>query len=95
MCSSREQPPRTLALRNQGPLDGLIQARSTVLEFADVFTSDGDGNWDGFLQVIFLAPRDPYTAFDYVELSLFDILSVEAPASDVRPGETLEGLSVS
>ncbi len=75
----RDQTTRTLALRNQGPLDGLIQARSTVLEFHEVFTADSNGNWDGFLHVIFLAPRDPYTAFDYVELSLFDILSVEAP----------------
>ena len=80
----REQAPRTLAIRNQGPLDGLIQARSAVLEFDDVFASDGNGNWDGFLEVVFLAPRDPYTAFDYVELSLFDILSVEAPVI-IRP----------
>ena len=72
----RHQPSRTLALRNQGRLDGLIQARSAVLDFDDVFTVNPDGNWNGFVQLIFLAPRDPYTAFDYVELSLFDILSV-------------------
>ncbi len=80
----RNQTSRTLALRNQGRLDGLIQARSTVLEFTDVFAADADGNWNGFLEVVFLAPRDPYTAFDYVELSLFDILSVQAPGQIVR-----------
>ncbi len=64
---------RTLALANQGPLDGLIQARTAVLDFDEVFTADEDGNWDGFVRVIFFAPNDPYTAFDYVELSLFGL----------------------
>ena len=66
---------RTLALANQGRLDGLIQARSEVLDFDEVFTADDDGNWDGFLRVVFFAPNDPYTAFDYVELSLFGLVT--------------------
>ena len=66
---------RTLALANQGPLDGLIQGRSTVLEFDEVFAEDEDGNWAGLLTVVFFAPNDPYTAFDYVELSRFEFVS--------------------
>lgn len=75
----RDGRRRLLALANQGPLDGLIQGRTAVLQFEDVFTPDGEGNWEGFVSVIFLAPFDPYTAFDYVELSLFGLLSVSAP----------------
>ena len=73
---------RTLALANQGTLDGLIQARSAVLDFDEVFTADGDGNWHGFVRVVFFAPNDPYTAFDYVELSLFGLAtaSLQTPA---------------
>ena len=74
----RSGQPRALALANQGPLDGLIQGRSTVLEFDDVFEPDGQGNWDGLLLVIFLAPADPYTAFDYVELSVFGLVTASA-----------------
>ena len=71
----RDGAVRTLALANQGPLDGLIQGRSTVLEFDEVFAEDADGNWAGLLTVVFFAPNDPYTAFDYVELSRFELLS--------------------
>ncbi len=77
--ASRGQSPRVLQLRNQGPADGLIQARSTVLDFADVFARGADGNWHGRLAVVFLAPADPYTAFDFVELSLLDIVAQSAP----------------
>jgi hypothetical protein len=48
--------------------DGLIQAATTTLQFGDVFT-DGGSVWHGFLKVDFVAPNEPYTAFDYVELS--------------------------
>lgn len=71
---------RVLSLANQGPLDGLIQGRSAVLAFDDVFTSDGEGNWEGLVRVIFLAPADPYTAFDYVELSVFGLVTASAQA---------------
>jgi len=43
------------------------------LEFNEVFTKNDAGGWDGFVRVVFVAPNDPYTAFDYVELSLFDV----------------------
>jgi hypothetical protein len=69
--------PRTLELKNQGVLDGLIQGRSALLQFDEVFASDEDGNWHGFVVVEFDAPLDPYTAFDYVELSLFQIAGVD------------------
>ncbi len=48
--------------------DGLIQNATASLKFSDVFT-DGGSVWHGFLKVDFKAPKEPYTAFDYVELS--------------------------
>jgi hypothetical protein len=48
--------------------DGLIQEATATLNFADVF-ADGGSVWRGTLGVDFLAPNEPYTAFDYVELS--------------------------
>ena len=75
----RDSQPRALELANQGLLlDGLIQGRSAVLDFDDVFEPDGEGNWDGLVLVIFLAPADPYTAFDYVELSVFGLVTASA-----------------
>lgn len=74
----RSRPNRTLLLRNQGLRDGLIQARSAVLDFNEVFTKNDSGGWDGFMRVLFIAPRDPYTAFDFVELSLFDVVTANA-----------------
>lgn len=64
--------------------DGLIQESSTELTFNEVFT-DGGPVWNGSLGINFLAPNEPYTAFDYVELSLFS-----TPGSTVpEPGEWL------
>ena len=37
----RDRTVRTLSLANQGPLDGLIQGRSTVLEFDEVWAAAG------------------------------------------------------
>ena len=54
---------------NNGGEDGLVQAASTVLNFDDVF-SDGGSVWNGYLDVKFVSPNEPYTAFDFVELSL-------------------------
>lgn len=48
--------------------DGLIQATFATLTFADVF-SDGGAVWNGYLDVDFVAPAEPFTAFDFVELS--------------------------
>ncbi len=68
----RDAQPRVLRIPNQQlrNVDGLIQARTAQLAFDDVFTEDADGNWHGFVTVVFDAPADPFTAFDYVELSL-------------------------
>ena len=78
-------PPRVLSVSHQGDLDGLIQARSAILRFGEVFTRGPDGDWRGFVEVVFDAPYEPYTAFDYVELSLFDVV-VSAPGRGVDPG---------
>ena len=80
-------PPRVLSVAHQGDLDGLIQARSAILRFGEVFTRGPNGDWHGYVVVVFDAPYEPYTAFDYVELSLFDVV-VSAPEhglyADVR-----------
>ena len=80
----KSAPARILRILNQRfrNVDGLIQARTSQLPFNDVFTRDGDGNWHGFLTVIFDAPIDPFTAFDYVELSLDAGVSAQL----IRPG---------
>jgi len=49
--------------------DGLIQSAFASLNFGDVFTA-ALGGWDGYLGVDFQAPNEPYTAFDFVELSV-------------------------
>jgi hypothetical protein len=49
--------------------DGLIQAAFVTLDFDTVFTAVA-GGFDGHLLVDFLAPAEPYTAFDFVELSV-------------------------
>lgn len=55
--------------QNNGPDDGLIQGAFATLDFYDVFT-DAGSVWSGSLAVNFDAPNEPYTAFDYVELSV-------------------------
>lgn len=73
-----KEKDRRLEIENHGfERDGLIQARSTVLRFDEVFTADKDGNWHGYVAVVFAAPFEPYTAFDFVELSLFQIASTD------------------
>ena len=76
---------RILQIANQQlrNVDGLIQARTTRLGFNEVFARDGEGNWRGRLTVVFDAPIDPFTAFDYVELSLFEGASVRGPEPGV------------
>ena len=61
-----------LALENTASFgfDGLIEARTAFFSFRDVFSQTDDGNWRGFAKVTFLAPFEPWTAFDYVEMSL-------------------------
>lgn len=52
-----------------GAADGLIQAAFATLAFGDVFSAT-TGGWSGKIKVDFLAPNEPYTAFDFVELSV-------------------------
>ena len=85
-------PTRTLALTTQpGAADGLIQASFAHLLFSEVFTSDGAGGWNGFMVVDFNAPMEPYTAFDFAELSTVPI-DVPEPASLVLFGAGALGL---
>ncbi len=73
---------RRLEIWNHGfERDGLIQARSAVLRFDEVFSMTETGDWHGLVIVQFAAPFEPYTAFDFVELSLFQIAlrSLRAP----------------
>ena len=77
-------PPRVLRVAHQGDLDGLIQARSAILRFDEVFSAGPGGDWRGYVEVVFDAPYEPYTAFDYVELSLFDVV-VAVPGNGADP----------
>ena len=65
-------PPRVLRIANQQirGVDGLIQVRTAILTFNEVFTADDQDNWHARVIVVFDAPADPFTAFDYDELSL-------------------------
>jgi hypothetical protein len=63
--------------------DGLVQSAFATLAFGDVFTATA-GGYHGQLLVDFFAPNEPYTAFDFVELSLVPIppvVTVPEPAS--------------
>ncbi len=71
---------QSLTAQNNGPDDGLIQAAYAELDFYDVFTWNAQMNgWSGYVGVNFDAPNEPYTAFDYVELSV-DRIEVPSPA---------------
>jgi len=72
----------TLGVTTQpGAQDGLIQAATATLNFADVFTATG-GGYDGYLEVDFVAPSEPYTAFDVVNLSPIEgIPAIPLPAA--------------
>ncbi|MBD2570105.1 PEP-CTERM sorting domain-containing protein [Anabaena lutea] len=71
-----------------GTQDGLIQAAFVQLDFSDVFTANGS-IYDGFLRVDFNAPNEPYTAFDFAEISTSQISIDPKPVPE--PG-TLLGL---
>ena len=78
-------PQRTVALATQsGAADGLIQAASALLDFDEVFTADGLGGFNGFVRVDFIAPNEPYTAFDFTELSVTRI-ATQLPVSPTLP----------
>jgi len=65
--------------QNNGPDDGLIQGAFATLSFADIFTYNGVDGYDGYVEVDFRANNEPYTAFDYVELSVTP-LQVNVPS---------------
>lgn len=67
-----------LVQQDSAVADGLIQAATATLNFGDVFT-DGGSVWTGSLKVDFIAPNEPYTAFDYVELSTIPLVGVPEP----------------
>ena len=92
--ASATQRTATLATQS-GADDGLIQAVSALLNFTEVFTSDGLGGYDGFLNVNFNAPNEPYMAFDFVELSTTGIArGLPEPGSLALLALGLAGLTV-
>ena len=48
--------------------DGAIQAAFLELDFDRVFKEKDADTWIGALKVNFVAPKEPYTAFDYAEI---------------------------
>lgn len=68
-AGGREQVLQIPNRREEG-LDGAIQAKTAFFDFDKVFTKRADGDWQGYVQVVFNAPEEPWTAFDYVELSI-------------------------
>ena len=75
--------------------DGLIQSSSLTLDFDDVF-ADGGATWDGYVEVDFIANTEPYTAFDFAELSVTPIEPnvVPLPAAAWMALPLLGGLGV-
>lgn len=48
--------------------DGAIQAAFLELNFDQVFQAKDGETWLGALKVDFVAPSEPFTAFDYAEI---------------------------
>ncbi|QDV27351.1 hypothetical protein [Aureliella helgolandensis] len=64
--------------RQAGKKDGLVQSAYAVLEFNKVYTTTVAG-FDGYAKVDFNAANEPYTAFDFVELSVEPIALNSVP----------------
>ncbi len=87
-------PSRLVGLAVQaGNADGLIQAATTTLTFNEVFSADGSGGWNGSVRVAFRAPNEPYTTFDFAELSLIPIPLVPEPSTSALMLAGLAGLA--
>ena len=84
---------QTLGVATQpAPLDGLVQAAFVNLDFAKVFTLVGS-TYEGYVEVDFIANSEPYTAFDFVELSTTAIkTTVPEPGMLLLLGSGLFGL---
>ena len=74
-----------LLLQDNTTSNGLIQAATATMDFGMVFADDGS-IWRGSLIVDFIAPNEPYTAFDYVELSTTPLVPVPEPSAIVLTG---------
>lgn len=79
---------------NAGGDNGLIQAVFTNLAFNEVFTPVA-GGFEGSLMLDFVAPNEPYTAFDFVEIGVLQQRQVQAPepATMLLIGTGLIGLA--
>ncbi len=83
---------KTLTIQdNENDEDGLIQAAFVSLSFSDVFVATL-GGWQGSLAADFVAPREPYTAFDYAEIGTEQI-PVPEPSTILLVVTGLAGLA--
>ncbi|MEM9540269.1 MAG: putative Ig domain-containing protein [Cyanobacteria bacterium P01_E01_bin.42] len=73
----------------KGKKDGRIQAAFIPLKFSQVFTDKG-AFWEGSLKVEFNAPKEPYLAFDFVEIGTNQIPLV--PCAPNQPPKVDESI---
>jgi hypothetical protein len=86
--------PFKVPLSTQPPSqDGLIQAAYATIAFADVFVASGS-DWYGHVEVDFLAPNEPYTAFDFAEVSVDSIVTTTLIDVDIKPRSCPNPLNV-
>jgi hypothetical protein len=73
--------------------DGLIQAAFAIIAFGDVFVPVGS-DWQGHVEVDFVAPNEPYTTFDFAEVSVESIVTARRVKVDVKPQSCPNPLNV-